>query len=149
MATGTEHEYGLISFIRARLDWMEFQVDRIGDFVLDEDSARGGWGSRGDCMICDAYAFDGTEDVTKQAAWEHLEEFHQRSRVLREVEFFRWVLEQHRHEFWMSMPPQVSGCHQCVIRGIQKSKGWCPTIVQMGSIWRDHHDYKQDWAVAA
>lgn len=146
MATATEYEYGLTSFIQARLDDREAEFDQIGDF-LEIESARGpGWGNRGDCPLCGAYAFDGTESVTKDAAWEHLEEVHHRSRELQEIAFQRWLLRQHGHEFFLTMPPKVGGCHSCLVHGIQKVRGWCPTVAALGAIWKDHADYQAEWA---
>jgi hypothetical protein len=80
----------------------EFLLARIAEDEADfdmprwrcTDSARGeGWGTRGDCPICDAYMFDGTEVVTEEAMYEHFDRVHRRERVLAECEANRRIVD--------------------------------------------------------
>lgn len=75
----------LVAFLLDQFEVDERALDAPG-FIEDTNSARGpGWGNRGDCPLCGAYQFDGTEPVTEEAWYEHAEQAHQRSKVLADL----------------------------------------------------------------
>jgi len=84
----------LTTFLLDRIAEDEEHLD-VPDFV-EVDSARGpGWGSRGDCPVCDAPQWDGSEAVTEEAWLEHADRTHQRSRILAECEAKRRIIAMH------------------------------------------------------
>lgn len=85
----------IVEFLLAQLDAETERVDTIPDWFCT-DSARGeGWGGRGGCPLCGKYMFEGTESVTKDAFWEHLEDVHHRTFVLAQVAAHRAIVELH------------------------------------------------------
>jgi hypothetical protein len=151
----------LTGFLLARIAEDEVRVTTIPDWYCT-DSARGeGWGSRGDCRLCGHYMFDGTEDVTEQAYYEHLEDTHRRARVLAECEAKRRIVELHKIEVaafrayggeegvtfvepdsfedittrrWM-----CSTCHNI------GDDGPCSTLRLLALPYADHPDYDDPW----
>lgn len=120
----------ITEFINARIDEKEAEVDSVPEWHCT-DSARGeGWGSRGDCPLCEAYMFDGNEDVTEEAAWEHLERVHRRSRVLTECEAMRTIVD--RVDGLTEEPAGVGS----LCWGI---------LATLAAIWSDHADYDEAW----
>ena len=112
----------LEEFIKARIDEMEARVNTEPAFVEDVNSVRSpGWGNRGQCPICDRYMFDGTESVTADAWWEHLEDYHDRQQVLRTVRAYRRIL----------------------------GRAWIDDsymdLEALATIWSDHTDFDPQW----
>ena len=121
----------ITAFITARIAAVEASMD-APDFI-EVDSVRGpGWGNRGDCEICGAYQFDGTEDVTEIGYYEHLETVHQRARVLATCKAHRAIVEaveRHRDGEWEDDP-----IHNAVLK-------------PLAAIWADHDSYDESWAL--
>lgn len=121
----------LTDFLLARIAEDEARVDEVPDWYCT-GSARGeGWGSRGDCPLCGHYMFDGTEDVTEQALWDHLEDTHRRSRVLAECAAKRQIVAMFPHaadgDGWNNAGEEV--------------------LMHLAAIYADHPDYRAEWVL--
>lgn len=144
----------LTAFLLARITEDEEDLD-VPDFV-EVDSARGpGWGSRGDCPVCDAPQWDGSEAVTEEAWWEHAERTHQRSRVLAECEAKRRIVE---------LASQIGddGTYRAGYMGAPRAHGpiypghpsYQQTVVldtalrALAQVYADHPDYAPSWAIS-
>jgi hypothetical protein len=142
----------IAEFLRACIAEDERRLDLPDyDVVLNSEgemSARGdGWVTRGDCPICGAYMFDGTEAVTEEAWWDHAEATHQRSHVLAECDAKLRIVEL--HEPW-------SGGYECptCAEGAGQDHGEivvehmhspCPTLRFLALPYADRPGYREEW----
>lgn len=144
----------IAEFLLARIAEDEREVRHVPEWSCT-NSARGeGWGTRGDCPLCDAYQFDGAEDVTEQAMFDHLEEVHRRSRVLAECEAKRRIVGLHRpggeHE-----PDSCTLCQwdiDCEAPRASHQPGSgafpCDTLRALASVYADHPELDPAWRTA-
>jgi hypothetical protein len=135
----------LTEFLLARIAEDEARVDTIPDWYCT-DSARGeGWGSRGDCPLCDRYMFDGTEAATKDAMWEHMEDVHRRTRVLADCKAKRRIMGLHERQ-------PTGHCSTCT----PADYGWfdhepdfaqwpCDTMKALALPYAAHPDHREEW----
>jgi hypothetical protein len=136
----------LTDFLLARIAEDERRLDLPeADVVLNsrgEVSARGdGWVTRGDCPVCGAYQYDGTESVTEEAWWEHAETVHQRTRVLAECEAKRRIVAA-----WQDADRYVQGNpYPGTETGIEE--GLSSAIEMLAAVYADHPDYDEAWRV--
>lgn len=138
----------LAEFLLARIAEDEARVDTIPDWYCT-DSARGeGWGSRGNCPLCDRYMFDGTEAATKDAMWEHMEDVHRRTRVRADCEAKRRIVALHDNRYLLGE------CTSCADgwRDLTSGEGSheplaypCPTLRALALPFADHPDYDESW----
>lgn len=106
----------LTRFVRARLAEEASRLDDMepATFEDDPESVRGpGWGRRngGACTACGAWQFDGTEDVTEMAWWEHVEEAH------------------------------AYTYRRAVLQALDVLAGYDHNLLTVATIWRTHPDY--------
>ncbi|MGB2557718.1 DUF6221 family protein [Cellulosimicrobium cellulans] len=130
----------LTEFLLARIAEDEGRLDLPdAEVVLNssgEVSHRGdGWVSRGDCPVCGAYQYDGTEEVTEEAWWEHAETVHQRSRLLAECETKRRIVTMWADPFGQWNAPQADAARA------QKDS----TLRLLALPYADHPDYDETW----
>ena len=128
----------LTEFLLARIAEDEARFDEPKFYEVE--SARGpGWGNRGDCPICGAYQFDGTEDATEQAWYEHAENVHQRTRALAECKAKRAIIELHKP----GLAPAYEGYEKVCS---EDRDDWpCPTLRVLASVYSDHPGYRPEW----
>lgn len=141
MTTLTDFLLARIAEDQSRLDLPEASV------VLNshgEISARGeGWVTRGDCPVCGAYQYDGTESVTEDAWWEHAETVHQRTRVLAECEAKQRIisnaltLNEQADEMTDDNPNHASFQGQAL--------AWRVALRFLALPHADHPDYREEW----
>lgn len=152
MAESTTQTLTLTEFLLARIAEEEAVVGDMPDWHCT-DSARGeGWGSRGDCRICGAYMFDGTENVTEEAYGEHLDEVHRRPRVLARCRADRAIVDLHptRTAYWWGGEAEVEVCDTCSTGPYAQDEDVeapCPTLRALASVYADHPDYQPEWAL--
>lgn len=132
----------LTEFLLARIAEDEGRLDLPdAEVVLNssgEVSHRGdGWVSRGDCPVCGAYQYDGTEEVTEEAWWEHAETIHQRSRLLAECEAKRRIVKEHGPNEW-----GLCGVH---VFDDDEHRAPCQTLRLLALPYVDHPDYDDAW----
>lgn len=108
-------------------------------------SARGeDWVTRGDCPICGAYLFDGTEDVTEEGWWDHCERYHQRSRVLADCKAKRRIVELAEEASGLDM--QVDSEFRVGPRD-KASEPYVGDVIlrALAQPYADHPDYDPAW----
>lgn len=144
----------LTEFLTARIDEDERRLDAPA--FMEADSVRGpGWGDRGDCPICDKYQFEGTESATEDAWYEHVDQAHQRTRVLAECEAKRRIVEHHQYGMGRRLVwPGVSEeayevCSACYERSddgyASNAKAPCMTLRLLALPFADHPDFDEAW----
>jgi len=137
----------ITQFLEERLAEREERY-KVGEFE-NVDSVRGpDWGVR-TCPICHEHGWEGSPDVTEEAAYKHLQDEHDVDFVLAEIAAMRRIIEITRfsdHEegdltcvdFWLDderkhlTPPPV---HAVLIA----------VTVALVQIWADHPDFQEDW----
>lgn len=131
----------LVEFLLARIAEDQLRVDSIPDWH-STDSARGpGWGSRGSyCPLCDHYMFDGTEVVTEEAWWDHMENVHRRTRVLAECEAKRRIIAEVREADLASDAPDNIEISSILARDLLRL---------LALPYADHPDYRDEWRPTA
>lgn len=125
-----------------RLDLPDYEVVRNSS---GEVSARGdGWVTRGDCPICGAYQFDGTESVTEEAWWEHAETVHQRSRVLADCDAKRAVVAYAQEVFRRN---ESAGTRRTLVRveADLENLNLMNVLRLLATPYADHPDYEPEW----
>lgn len=140
----------LVEFLLARIAEDEAAME-VPDWYCTESARGEGWGSRGNCLICDAYMFDGTEVVTKDAMLDHLEQVHQRTRVLAECDAKRRMVVRylrgdtaHGEDFMTD---------EWVLANIGEPEWWEPESERLGtdmmkmlaSAFAGHADFQDEW----
>lgn len=123
----------LTEFLLARLEEDERGLDAPA--FMEADSVRGpGWGDRGDCPICGKYQFDGTESATEDAWYEHVDQAHQRTRVLAECEAKRRIVDAAHADYEDSLESgdDTTGLAEEVLRALALP-------------YSDHPDYDEAW----
>lgn len=127
----------LADFLLARISEDEHRLD-LPDYEVvtnshGQVSARGdGWVTRGDCPVCGAYQFDGTEAVTEEAWWDHAETVHQRARVLAECDAKRRIVER-----WQATATRLQV-------DLDQTQGeW--TLQLLALPYAEHPEYDQRW----
>lgn len=134
-------ESPLIEFLRARFTEEERRVNEIPQWERT-NSARGeGWGTRGDCPLCDHYMFDGTEVVTAEAYWNHYEIIHRRTFVLAEIAAKRKILERAEFHIWQS--DRAAEDADGRIHGV--AMGLSMALEYLALPYAGHPDYDEEW----
>jgi len=139
----------LTDFLLARIAEDEYRLDLPEGLVVlnshGEVSARGdGWVSRGECPVCGAYQYDGTESVTEDAWWEHAETVHQRARVLAECDAKRRIIEAADEATGLDM--QVDSEFRIERRDERQEPYIGDVILRALALpYADHPDYREEW----
>lgn len=152
----------LPDFILARVAVDEASVE-VPEWYCT-DSARGeAWGTRGDtCPLCDGYMFEGTESATEDAWVHHLDDVHDRRRVLAQCAAYRRLVDLHKVNseptVWGSGAGPDSGkptggtTYWCWTCDYDRDYGYtggpregCETLRALALVWADHPDYRQEW----
>jgi hypothetical protein len=117
----------MTDFVLARIAELARSVD-VPEWYCT-DSVRGpGWGTRGDCPLCDGYMFDGSESVTEEAFYEHMKHAHDRDRVLAQCAAMRKIVEE-----------------SVALDGEYAGIGLSAAVRALASIWSDHPDWREEW----
>lgn len=159
----------ITDFLLARVAEDAERVDNIPDWYCT-DSARGdGWGSRGsECDLCEQYMFDGDEASTKEAWRDHMENRHDRTRVLAECAAKRSLIEIHApikvnyQKIKESLPPldqriygwqmdpnnfeNIGEGQDCSVCSTCHDYP-CATVRALAAVYADHESYDPSWAV--
>lgn len=138
----------IVEFLLARYGEEERELD-APEFVEDPTSVRGpGWGGRGDCPICGAYQFDGTEVVTEEGWYEHAETVHQRSHVLADLKAKRAIVARHPGIALAHLPdgPYVATRFRHELYCAPDQVPFpCPHLRDLAAVYADHPDYREEW----
>lgn len=136
----------LTDFLLARIAEDEARVDTIPDWYCT-DSARGeGWGSRGDCPLCDGYMFDGTETATKDAMWEHMEDVHRRTRMLAECDAKQAIVHLRQALDVEVRSKARPGVKDDEVDGLRMARFGVELAMKCLALpYADHPDYREEW----
>jgi hypothetical protein len=132
-------------FVRARLDERERSMG-CPEFVEDTASVRGpGWGSVGGCPLCGVHMWDGYESSVEVGWYDHVEEVHQRTRVLREVAALRAMVDKDE-----GAASEYGDGSELSSYGDTGYTVWRAhfTMCTLAAIWSDHPDYDPAWTLA-
>lgn len=132
----------LTEFLNARYDERE-RMYEVPEFQ-EVESARGpGWGNRGDCDICWASQYDGTESVTEEAYIEHLENAHQMTWALADIAAKRAIVAAAVETLAMEevgFPADE--------RGLDDARSLAEfTILTFAQAFTEHADFDPAWRV--
>jgi hypothetical protein len=137
-----------VEFLKARWDEEAHRVDTIPAWRCTNSTRGDAWGTRGDCPLCGQYMFDGTEVVTEEAYWDHMEKVHRRSYVLADLAAKRRLIE---------LAEEATGLDMSV--DLDRRVGPRDEVAEpmLGNLilrvlclpFADHPDYQQEWAVQA
>ena len=118
----------LTDFLLARIAERAARVDSIPDWYCTNSARGDSWGSRGDCPLCEKYMFEGTESVTADAFWDHMEEVHRRTLVLKECEALARVVGRLNRQD----SAERSGLAQVL-------------LADLAQPYADHPDFRPEW----
>jgi hypothetical protein len=147
----------LVEFLTAMLDRAEAPTWTLSPYACEPGCcAPAGWvGSQ--CRYCDpSPVYGGTVEAMTSSAEEHAETIHQRSRVLRDVEAKRRIIELHSSRVQRIIEvysgQQVNEdhdtfvCAECGTAGGNDPVLWpCETLRLLALPYADHEDYNEEW----
>lgn len=130
------------TFLAERIAEQRFLLE-LPDWYCTESVRGPGWGSRGDCRVCEHPIFDGTEVSTEEGYYEHLDTYHDRVGTLARMVAYERILDQYAQAGLTLLDEMVGRVEHAKRASAYTTLSGIVLI--LATEWKSHPNWNPDW----